>query len=245
MSVSSRWSRCSGPRRRWAAAALLLALCAGQAWAAPEDPATTEAKRHFEEGSKAFALGEFPRAIQEYRAAFNAKPDPVFLYNIAQAYRLSNDLRQALFFYKSFLSNMPDAPNRRAVEQRIRDTEAQLAKQREITEAPPNVPVTPAVVASAHPAPAVTTPPAISEPPAVTPPPAPPPAEPAPAVAATSAVEITRAPPRRTPVYKKWWLWTAVGAGAVAIGLGVGLGLGLRAHTTVPQAHFGVDKVFQ
>lgn len=33
-------------------------------------------------------------------------------------------------------------------------------------------------------------------------------------------------PPKRTPVYKRWWLWTAVG-GVVAAGLAVGLGVGL------------------
>ncbi len=37
--------------------------------------------------------------------------------------------------------------------------------------------------------------------------------------------------PRETPLYKKWWVWTAVG-GAVAIGLGVGLGVGLSGGDT-------------
>ena len=32
----------------------------------------------------------------------------------------------------------------------------------------------------------------------------------------------------KTPVYKKWWLWTIVGGTvAVGVGLGVGLALGL------------------
>jgi tetratricopeptide (TPR) repeat protein len=34
-------------------------------------------------------------------------------------------------------------------------------------------------------------------------------------------------PPSRTPVYKKWWLWTAVVGGVAAVALGVGLGVGL------------------
>ena len=35
--------------------------------------------------------------------------------------------------------------------------------------------------------------------------------------------------PQIRPLYRRWWLWTAVGGGvAVAVGLGVGLGLGLR-----------------
>src|SRR5262245_20698693 len=59
-----------------------------------EDP--TAARKHYAEGTKAFNLGEFQRAITEYRAAYNAKPDPVFLYNIAQAYRLAGDLTNSL-----------------------------------------------------------------------------------------------------------------------------------------------------
>jgi hypothetical protein len=38
----------------------------------------------------------------------------------------------------------------------------------------------------------------------------------------------TASPPRR-PLYKRWWLWTAVGGGVVlTVALGVGLGVGLR-----------------
>jgi tetratricopeptide (TPR) repeat protein len=47
----------------------------------------------------------------------------------------------------------------------------------------------------------------------------------------------TAAQPEHVPVYKKWWLWTAVG-GAVAIGLGVGLGVGL--HHSAPPTFPGV-----
>src|SRR6266542_6683647 len=52
------------------------------------------ARRHFREGSKAYSLGDFARAIREYRAAFEAKADPAFLYNIAQSYRLAGDPAQ-------------------------------------------------------------------------------------------------------------------------------------------------------
>lgn len=38
-------------------------------------------------------------------------------------------------------------------------------------------------------------------------------------------VLTTPAPPPRRPLYKRWWLWTAVGGGAAAIALGVSLGV--------------------
>jgi tetratricopeptide (TPR) repeat protein len=100
------------------------ALAAGS-----EESAATEAKKHYEEGTKAFNLGEFPRAIAEFKTTYNAKPDPLLLYNIAQSYRLAGDASQAVFFYKSFLRNMPAATNRKEVEMQIRKLEKQLQAQ--------------------------------------------------------------------------------------------------------------------
>jgi tetratricopeptide (TPR) repeat protein len=38
------------------------------------------------------------------------------------------------------------------------------------------------------------------------------------------------AEPRRRPVWKRWWFWTAIGGGAAALAIGVGVGVGTRAH---------------
>ncbi len=59
-----------------------------------------EAKKAYMDGTKYYNLGDFPKAIEHYKRAYELKPDAVFLYNIAQSYRLSNDFTQALFFYK-------------------------------------------------------------------------------------------------------------------------------------------------
>ena len=119
---------------KWLGVVLAVGLLGTAAQAAPPDAAVVEARKHFEDGTKAFNLGEFDRAIAEYKAAYNAKPDPVFLYNIAQSYRLSNDLSQALFFYRSFLRNQPNTPNRKEIEERIReDREATRNAHRLVT----------------------------------------------------------------------------------------------------------------
>jgi len=115
-------------RRSLAVLVLLASLGASvHAQAQPTD-AAAEAKLHYEEGTKAYSLGEFPRAITEFKAAYNAKSDPVLLFNIAQSYRLAGDANQALFFYRSFLRNKPDAPGRRDVEKKIKDLEKQIAE---------------------------------------------------------------------------------------------------------------------
>jgi tetratricopeptide (TPR) repeat protein len=57
---------------------------------------------------------------------------------------------------------------------------------------------------------------------------APPPSVVAPPAPAPVVVAVAPAP-ERTPVYKRWWLWTAVG-GVVVAGVAVGLGVGLTQH---------------
>jgi tetratricopeptide (TPR) repeat protein len=108
----------------------LLLLC-GRA-AAQDD--SSAARRHFETGTRAFNLGEFTTAAEEYRAAYKLKPDPAILYNIAQSYRLSKNTEQALFFYRSYLRNANDPAHREEVEDRIRALEEQQKQQ----QAPPN-----------------------------------------------------------------------------------------------------------
>ncbi len=208
--------------------------------------ASNDAKQHFEEATKLFNLGEFDHAATEYREAYKAKPDPVFLYNIAQSYRLGNNLQQAIFFYRSYLRNAPHAPNRREVEDRIHKLETQLA----LTSQPPNSPATPGSVGSVPP----TTPePEASAPPPPQQKPAPPPAVVTPPATTTttapaaSGADLTATAPttsERTPVYKKWWLWTAVG-GVVVVGVALGVGLGVGLHgASAPSSHFGTTVVF-
>lgn len=176
------------------------------------------AKKHFEDGTTAFNLGDFRKAVEEYKAAYQLRPDSVFLYNIAQSYRQANDLPNALFFYKSYVRNSPNAPNKGEVERRIEALEKEIAHQKEMANTPPNGTVTPAGEA-----PPPSTAPAVTEP------------------ATTSA----KSEPERGPLYKKWWLWTAVG-GVVVVGvaLGVGLGVGLNAGNGEPSSHFGTSKFF-
>jgi tetratricopeptide (TPR) repeat protein len=191
-------------------AALLLGSAAAQTHDAP-----AEARRHYDEGTKAFNLGEFARAVNEYRAAYNINPHPALLYNIAQSYRLAGDLAHAVFFYRSYLHNVPDATNRREVQERIAMLEAQLAEGRASGSAPGNG-APPPVPAGAHPeADASATQPSPSG-----------------LVAAQPSP-----PPPRAPLYKKWWLWTLVGA--VAAGAAVGNGVGVSQSAPRFDATFG------
>ena len=94
--------------------------------AAPAQAQDAEkARQLFQQGSKYYDLGQFDKAIEAWQQGYDQKPDPGFLYNIAQAYRQKQDAAKAIFFYKGYLRNSPKAHNRAEVEQKI----AQLQKQ--------------------------------------------------------------------------------------------------------------------
>ena len=52
-----------------------------------------------------------------------------------------------------------------------------------------------------------------------------------------TAPTLTATPdvPEPTPIYKKWWAWTAVG-GVVVLGLAVGIGVGVARYNATPTA---------
>jgi len=79
-----------------------------------------QARAHFDRGRAFFEVDEYRKAIAEFKAAHIEKPDPAFLYNIAECYRRLGDLSEALHFYRRFLATAaPDDKTRPQVEQRV------------------------------------------------------------------------------------------------------------------------------
>lgn len=111
-----------------------------------------DAKTLYADGEKLYAHGQYLDAAAKFRAAYDADPDPVYLYNIAQAYRFGDDCAQSAAFYKQFLDKVPAAPNADKVKGWISEQEAcaarDAAKQTllppaERRDAPPPPPPTP------------------------------------------------------------------------------------------------------
>jgi tetratricopeptide (TPR) repeat protein len=67
------------------------------------DQAFLRAKSHAKEGDRLYDLGEYRLAAAEYREAYELLPLPDILFNLAQAYRLSGDAREAVRCYRRFL----------------------------------------------------------------------------------------------------------------------------------------------
>jgi tetratricopeptide (TPR) repeat protein len=92
--------------------------------------------QHPNSGLAHYNLQEYKDAIADFEAAYRLKPDPVFLYNLAQAHRLPDSLERALYFYRAFLRASPSAPNRREVEERITTLERAIAEKIEVAKPP-------------------------------------------------------------------------------------------------------------
>jgi hypothetical protein len=109
--------------------------------AAFADEAT--ARKDFDAGERAYNLGDFNKAVELFKKAYEEWPEPAFLFNVAQTYRQSGDCKQALFFYKRFLAlkqndtKKPLKPElKREVENRIGELEE--CTRREIANKPPD-----------------------------------------------------------------------------------------------------------
>jgi tetratricopeptide (TPR) repeat protein len=222
-------------RRLSLAGVVLLATCLASGGArSANDPRTEKAREHYLQGDAFYKLDKYANALQEYEQAYLAKPDPSFLYNIAQCHRLMGDKAEALKFYRRYLKDAPTAPNREVAEKHIRDLEVALATAGPASPAPaPTPPPSPTWTPTPAPGPGSgpTTP--MPPPREATPSTAPPPLAlnaPPPDLrnAPSGGTAVSTPPPSSDedhPFYYKWWFWTGVGAvvvGGLVIALTVG-----------------------
>jgi hypothetical protein len=165
------------------------------------------------EGQSRFDLGKFDEAIDLFQKAYEVYPYPEALYSIAQGHRMKKDYERAVFFYKSYLRNSPDAANRASVEARIQEMEGLIAAQQASATKPPQGVEKP-------PAPDGATRPANDANAAANDANAPPPHRPAPGANAASVPPPTL---RARAWYADGWGWTLAAGGLVLAGGGVGL----------------------
>jgi tetratricopeptide (TPR) repeat protein len=118
---------------------MVLAGGATPSLALEDDPAA--ARSHFAMGTRLYEVGEYRQALDEFKAAHLAKPDPAFLYNIAQCHRQLGDLDLAATMYRRYLVASPNAKNRTEVEKRVAEIEADLAAGKQQSPEPVRAPV--------------------------------------------------------------------------------------------------------
>lgn len=183
----------------------------GRAFAQPV-VAVNAAREHYRKGTTLFDLSRYAEAAREFELAYEAKPDPALLYNLAQSHRLAGASSAALQAYRAYLRRMPAAPNRAEVESRIAEVQQKLATANDAEAKPTPIPTpplnpTPPPIA-VTPTTSSPTPSLVEKPPiAITP-------------QLTRAAPSRRAPPR--------WVWGAVAGSVVLVGVVFGIGLGLH-----------------
>jgi tetratricopeptide (TPR) repeat protein len=191
------------------ASLFLLTLAVGDARA---DAA--KARVHFERGRTYFEVDEYRKAIEEFKAAHIQRPDPAFLYNIAECYRRAGEPREALVFYRRFLSATPPADKTRPiVDKRIVEMQAAIADE---PRSAPSLDPEPALDATLA---------------------APEPSAPAALIGNDSAPP----PAEARPLYKRTWFLVTVGAVVVASTVGI---WALSRGRDLPDTALGNQSIF-
>jgi hypothetical protein len=110
---------------RGALIALAVLALAGQAHAD-----LAKANASFERGTRLYQVGDYAKALEEFKAGYVEEAEPSFLYNVAQCYRQLGQAREAMVTYRRFLSLSPDTPLRGEVERKIHEAEENLRTQK-------------------------------------------------------------------------------------------------------------------
>ena len=190
----------------------LALLLSGLTSAAPPPPEKA-ARAAALEAKKAFDLGDFPRAIEQYEAAYRLKAAPGLLFNLGQSHRRAGNLEKASSYFKRYLETNPPEVQAKATEEVLAQIEAQLVAQREGVRADQSeqqkkaaerarveeqrraleLEKTRLAVVNSQER----------------------------QLALEAALKQEAPPPPPPPVYQRWWFWTAIGAvvvgGAVTV----------------------------
>lgn len=205
--------------RSAASFSLFLTLCLGLPAmthaAAPrlyctDDPECDRLANEAREASKA---GRFDDAQRSYEQAYQRRADPQLLFNLARVLHKAGRPAIAVIYYQKFIdSREVGADERRKAQEYVKQAQS---------EASGNAPANPATTTPAT-TPNTTASTTTTAAPNLTP--------------TTSSDSSSSS---ETPLYKKWWLWTAVGAGAGIIIIGLAAGLAPRRPdlTGIPETH--------
>ena len=116
---------------------VFVALATASPSVARAEDDTASAKDHYQRGTKLYDILKYREAAREFELAYQAKADPAFLYNMGQAYRLAGDNEKAMGAYRSYLRRVPEARNRREVEEHIGALQRALEQEKQARERSP------------------------------------------------------------------------------------------------------------
>jgi tetratricopeptide (TPR) repeat protein len=119
------------PGFREALTGLVLAYCLtafGLAQAAPNVADLELAKAHFRTGELYYDRGNYPAAAREFEEAYRLSARPEMLYNMGKSYDGVGDLRGALVAYRRFLAAVKTSADHDFVERRTVELDRLVAR---------------------------------------------------------------------------------------------------------------------
>ncbi len=102
-----------------------------------------EARKYFRQGQRNFAMGRFRKALGNYEKAYSLSKHPDILFNIAQCYRNLGDFESAVYHFRTYLEEKPDAKNRKSVVELIEKLELEIEKADRKKDPPPEEKIKP------------------------------------------------------------------------------------------------------
>jgi tetratricopeptide (TPR) repeat protein len=151
-----------------------------------------EARKAFKTASEEYKVGNFEAALEGFSLAYKLSERPQLLFNLGQCHKELKNWERALFFFNSYLRDVPDAMNADLVRGLITEVETELEAQR-LKEEEEEQRKREAAEREA---------------------------EEAERRAALEKAQIEAAKKQAeldVPVYKKWWFWTAIGGGLALV----------------------------
>jgi tetratricopeptide (TPR) repeat protein len=76
-----------------------------------------------------YKVGKFEQALDGYTKAYEVFPTPALLFNLGQCHKLLKNYERATFFFRGYLRDKPDAPNRAVVEGLLADAQKSLDEE--------------------------------------------------------------------------------------------------------------------
>src|SRR5262245_15800360 len=83
------------------------------------DKSLGAAKEAFESAQQAFVRGEYPLAAERFLSAYEHKPYPAFLFNVAVSYEKAKQLEKAKQYFTTYLEKDPNANDAAQVKLRL------------------------------------------------------------------------------------------------------------------------------
>jgi len=115
----------------WRAAGLALALAVV---ASRPVLADSKAATSYAEGQRLYSAGHYLDAANAFLGAYRLEPDPAYLFNVAQAYRLGGACAKASEYYRRFAAAFRAPPNPDKLQRYISDMDACAATQTNLLE---------------------------------------------------------------------------------------------------------------